>query len=73
MKLPETIIQSTFISRTLLSANEDERSVYLIKLSLPDTQYHFEPGDIVFIYPENKPELVTHALSLLQIKSDTKN
>lgn len=71
MKLPEIIIHSTFISRTLLSANEDERSVYLIKLSLPeDAQYHFEPGDIVFVYPENNPDLVTRTLSLLQIQAD---
>lgn len=72
MKLPENIIHSTFISRILLSANEDERSVYLIKLSLPDTQYHFEPGDIVFVYPENNPESVARILSLLQIQADIK-
>ena len=72
MKLPETIIHSTFISRTLLSAKEDERSVYLIKLSLPDTQYRFEPGDIVFVYPENKTEFVTRALSIIQVQPNVK-
>ena len=70
MKLPENVIQSTFISRTLLSANEDERSVYLIKLSLPSTQHRFEPGDIVFVYPENNPELVARTLSVLQLQAD---
>ncbi len=70
MKLPENIIHSTFISRTLLSANEDERSVYLIKLSLPDAKYRFIPGDIVFVYPENAPELVTRVLSFLQVQAN---
>ena len=72
MKLPENAIQTTFISRTLLSANEDERSVYLIRLSLPDAQHRFEPGDIVFVYPENNPQWITRVLAILQIQSETR-
>lgn len=71
MKLPENTIHSTFINRTLLSANEDERSVYLIKLSLPNTHCPFAPGDSAFIYPENEPKSVARILSILQVQPNT--
>ena len=52
MKLPENTLPSTLIKRDLLSRNEDEKSVYLLRFTLPDPQCKFEPGDIVFICPE---------------------
>ena len=60
---------STLIRRDLLSRNEDEKSVYLLLLSLPDTQCKVEPGDIVFICPENNPQWVSRFLAILQAKS----
>lgn len=66
MKLPENTMHSTLIRRDLLSRNEDEKSVYLLRLSLPDTQCKFEPGDIVFICPENNPQWIARTLAILQ-------
>lgn len=70
MKLPLNTMYSTLLDRILLSTNEDERSVYLIKLSLLEPNCHFEPGDIVFICPENNPKFVKRILSILQIPSN---
>lgn len=66
MKLPEKVMSSTLLKRTLLSGNEDEKSVYLLRLSIPDMDCSFEPGDVVFICPENSPKLVSRALAILQ-------
>lgn len=68
MKLPENTMHSTLIRRDLLSRNEDEKSVYLLRLSLPNPQCQFEPGDIVFICPENNPQWVSRILAILQAK-----
>ena len=59
-------MHSTLIKRDLLSRNEDEKSVYLLRLSLPDPQCKFEPGDIVFICPENSPSWIARTLAILQ-------
>ena len=69
MKLPKNTMHSTLIRRDLLSRNKDEKSVYLLRLSLPDPQCKFEPGDIVFICPENNPQLIARALAILQADS----
>ena len=66
MKLPENTMHSTLIRRDLLSRNEDEKSVYLLRFTLPDPQCKFEPGDIVFICPENNPQLIARTLAILQ-------
>lgn len=65
MKVPENTIISTVLHRELLSRNEDEKSVYLLRLSWPN-EMPFSPGDIVFICPKNNPKLVTRMLSILQ-------
>ena len=70
MKLPENVILSTFLQRKLLSANEDERSVYLLRLSIENKKCSFEPGDVVFICPENSPKLIARALAILQAKAE---
>ncbi len=70
MKLPENTIISTLIHRELLSHNEDEKSVYLLKLSLSNEQCNFQPGDVVFICPENNPKKVARALAILQAKAN---
>ena len=66
MKLPENVITSILIRRELLSHNEDEKSVYLLRFALPDASASFEPGDVVFICPENNPQLVARVLAILQ-------
>ena len=66
MKLPENTMDSILIRRDLLSRNEDERSVYLLRLSLPDTQCKFEPGDVVYICPENNSQWIARCLAILQ-------
>lgn len=71
MKLPENTMHSTLIRRDLLSHNEDEKSVYLLRLSLPDPRCKFEPGDIVFICPENNPQWIARSLAILQAKPST--
>lgn len=70
MKLPENTIVSKLIHRELLSNNEDEKSVYLLRLSLPHEECHFEPGDVVFICPENNPKRIARALAILQANAD---
>lgn len=70
MKLPENVILSTLLQRKLLSGNEDERSVYLLRLSIENEKCSFEPGDVVFICPENNPKLITRTLAILQAKKE---
>ena len=71
MKLPDNIITSTVLSRELLSKNEDDKNVYLIRLSLPQDTF-FEPGDVVFVCPKNNPKLITRLLTIVQAQaSDT--
>ncbi len=72
MKLPENVMLSTLMHRELLSGNEDEKSVYLVRLSIPDETCLFEPGDVVFICPENNPKLVSRALAILQANAEAK-
>jgi sulfite reductase (NADPH) flavoprotein alpha-component len=70
MKFPDNVMHSVLLKRQLLSGVEDERSVYLVVLSIPNENCTFEPGDIVFIYPQNNAIFVEKLLTLMQLSGE---
>ncbi len=61
---------SVLLKRQLLSRTENEKSVYLIELSIPDTNCKFEPGDIAFIYPQNNALFIEDILSRMSLSGN---
>ncbi|MDR0755331.1 MAG: hypothetical protein LBE99_00210 [Puniceicoccales bacterium] len=70
MKFPDNVMRSVLLKRQLLSGVEDERSVYLVTLSVPNENCIFEPGDVVFIYPQNNAIFVEKLLALMQLPGE---